>query len=182
MKSISRLTLNRSAFAAALCAGLMIAAPQFASAAPQGPGTEEGPQNFAGHDDRDGPDRHGGRHHGGPFMHELKSLDLSAAQKDSIHTAIKAHWDAVRSEQDTLHKLRRAVDTATPDSAGYTSLVNQLADAQANEARDRVQKQAALKSEVFAMLTPAQKTALSDKLKKLPEPPARPEKTGSRRH
>ncbi len=176
----THLTSKKSALAAALCAGLMIAAPQFANAQPSASDAAAGadrpdrPPHAKGRDGRHGGPRHGG----GPFLHELKSLDLSDAQRSSVRNVMKAQWQSARDQRVAMHQLHRKVDIATPDSAGYGSLVDQLADAQANEARDRVQKQAALKAEIFAMLTPAQKTALAEKLKNLPEPPARPEKTG----
>lgn len=172
---------RRSSLVAALCAGLMLAAPQFAAAQP--PGAEPGPDHSreAGADPSRHPGGDHGRHHrGGPFFGELKALDLSDAQRDSIRTAMKSQWQAMRSEHEALRKLQRAVDTATPDSSGYAGLVNRLADAQANAARDRVQKQAALKAEVFAMLTPAQQSKLADQLRKLPEPPARAERSSWR--
>ncbi len=175
---------TKAALAVALCAGLMVAAPQFASAQPLGPDAAAEAGAGTGR-----PPHEGGRHHhgrggpdGGRFLHELKALDLSDAQRGSIGNAIKAQWQSAHNEHEALRKLQRGVDIATPDSAAYGSLVNQLADAQANAARDRVQKQAALKAEVFAMLTPVQKAALAEKLKKLPEPPARSEKTGWRKH
>ncbi|WP_293388759.1 Spy/CpxP family protein refolding chaperone [Nevskia sp.] len=175
----THLTSKKTALAAALCAGLMIAAPQFANAQPPAPDAA------AGADRPDRPPHEKGRHGGprrgaGPFMHELKSLDLSDAQRSSVRDAIKAQWQSARDERVAARQLHRNVEIAAPDSPGYSGLINQLADAEANEARDRVQKQAALKSQIFAMLTPAQKTALTEKLKNLPEPPARPEKTGFR--
>ncbi|WP_428381183.1 Spy/CpxP family protein refolding chaperone [Nevskia ramosa] len=175
----THLTSKKTALAAALCAGLMIAAPQFANAQPPAPDVAAGadrPDRPPHEKGRDGGPRHGG----GPFMHELKSLDLSDAQRSSVRDAIKAQWQSARDERQAARQLHRNVEIAAPDSPGYSGLVNQLADAEANEARDRVQKQAALKSQVFAMLTPAQKTALTLKLQNLPEPPARPEKTGFR--
>ncbi|MDP3293239.1 MAG: Spy/CpxP family protein refolding chaperone [Nevskia sp.] len=175
----SKKSAIKTTLAAALCAGLMIAAPQFANAQPPAPDTAAGtdrPPHEKGHDGRHGGPRHGG----GPFMHELKSLDLSDAQRSSVRDAVKAQWQSAHDERQAARQLHRNVEIATPDSPGYSGLVNQLADAQAVEARDRVQKQAALKSQIFAMLTPAQKTALTEKLKNLPEPPARPEKTGFR--
>ncbi len=179
----THLTSKKSALAAALCAGLMIAAPQFANAQPPAPDAAAGadrpdrPPHEKGRGGHPGGPRHGG---GGPFLHELKSLDLSDAQRSSVREAIKAQWQSARDERVAARQLHRNVEIAAPDSPGYSGLVNQLADAEANEARDRVQKQAALKSQIFAMLTPAQKTALTEKLKNLPEPPARPEKTGFR--
>jgi protein CpxP len=173
----SRFLSRRRSLAAALCAGLMIAAPQL-TAAPS-PGPDHGPEAAADHP-RDGHAGHGGQRHGGPFFGELKSLDLSDARRDSIRTAMKSQWQSRRSEHEALRTLQRRVDTATPDSSGYAGLVNQLADAQANAARDRVQKQAALKAEVFAMLTPAQQSKLAGQLKNLPEPPARAERSSWR--
>ena len=180
----THLNSKKAALAAALCAGLMVAAPQFANAQPPAPGAAKADGKAGDRPDR--PHRDGGRHDGprhgggGPFLHTLKSLDLSEAQRSSIRTAIEAQRQAESGERAALIKLHRSVEVAAPDSPAYGGLVNQLANAQANEARDRVQKQAALKSEIFAMLTPAQKTALTEKLKNLPEPPARPEKTGFR--
>ena len=160
---------SKSTLAAALAAGFLIAAPNFASAEGDTP-TPEARGEHGG--------RHHGRHHGGPFMHELKSLDLSDAQRSSIRNAMKASFEAGRTQHEATRSLHRAVLTTPPDSAGYAALVNQLADAEANAARDRVQKLAALKGEIYAMLTDTQKAQLTDKLKNLPEPPARAEKTG----
>ncbi len=170
---------SKSTLAAVLVAGLMIAAPQFVSAQPAAPGAVAGPEQDG---KSGGHHRGGGKHHrgghGGPFMHELKSLDLSEAQRTSIRTAMKASFESGKSQHEAMRSLHRSMMTATPGSAGYSALVNQLADAEANAARDRVQKMAALKGEVYAMLTDAQKTQLTEKLKNLPEPPARGEKTG----
>ena len=111
-------------------------------------------------------------------MHELKSLDLSEAQRTSIRTAMKASFESDKARHDAMRSLHRSMMTATPGSAGYSALVNQLADAEANAARDHVQKTAALKGEIYAMLTDTQKTQLTEKLKNLPERGARSEKTG----
>jgi len=170
---------TKSTLAAALLAGLMIAAPQFASAqntASEAPAAETQGEHGGKH--HRGGGKHHGRHHGGPFMHELKSLDLSDAQRASIRTAMKASWEAGKGQHEAMRSLHRSMMTATPGSAGYSALVNQLADAEANAARDRVQKMAALKSEIYAMLTDAQKAQLTEKLKNLPERPAQGEKTG----
>jgi Spy/CpxP family protein refolding chaperone len=170
---------SKSTLAAALLAGLMIAAPQFASAqntASDAPAAEAQGEHGGKH--HRGGGKHHGRHHGGPFMHELKALDLSDAQRASIRTAMKASWEAGKGQHEAMRSLHRSMMTATPGSTGYSALVNQLADAEANAARDRVQKMAALKGEIYAMLTDAQKAQLTEKLKNLPERPAHGEKTG----
>ena len=179
----SRITRNRIALAAVLGAGLLFAVPAYVSAHPgdqAGDGTAAEARADRPQHPHGGKHHRDGRHHGGPFLKALKALDLSEAQQASIRTAIKAQWQSARSGHQALRQLQHAVETRTPDSAGYASQVNQLAEAQANAARDRVQQQAALKAEVYAMLTPAQKTALTEQLAKLPEPPARAERTGWR--
>ncbi|WP_293370506.1 Spy/CpxP family protein refolding chaperone [Nevskia sp.] len=170
---------SKSTLAAALVAGLMIAAPQFVSAQDAARGAAAAPEARAEHGGKhQGRGGHHGRHHGGPFMHQLKSLDLSEAQRSSIRTAIKASFESGKAQHESMRSLHRSMLTATPGSAGYGTLVNQLADAEANAARDRVQKMAALKGEIYAMLTDAQKTQLTEKLQNLPERGARGEKTG----
>lgn len=156
---------TKSSLAAALAAGFLIAAPQFALAE-------------ADTATPDAPREHGGRHHGGPFLHEVKSLDLSDTQRSSIRTAVKASFDAGKAQHETQRSLHRQLMTTAPGSAGYSALINQLADAEANAARDRVQRMASLNGEVYAMLNAAQKAQLAEKLKNLPEPPARGERTG----
>jgi len=160
---------TKSSLAAALAAGFLIAAPQFAQAEADAP-TPDAPGEHGG--------RHHGRHHGGPFLHEVKSLDLSDTQRSSIRTAVKASFDASKAQHETQRSLHRQLLTTAPGSAGYSALVNQLADAEANTARDRVQRMASLNGEVYAMLNAAQKAQLAEKLKNLPEPPARGERTG----
>ena len=163
----------RPTLAAVLAAGFLIAAPNFASA--------EGDVPAQDHSDargEHGAGRHHGRHPGGPFLRELKLLDLSDAQRGSIRTAIRSSFEAERGPHEATRSLHRAMLTTPPDSAGYAALVNQLADAEADAARDRVQRLAALKAEIYAMLTDAQKARLTEKLRNLPEPPARGEKTG----
>ncbi|MBA4284157.1 MAG: hypothetical protein C0434_01310 [Xanthomonadaceae bacterium] len=167
---------SKSTLAAALAAGFLIAAPNFALAEPDA----TPPEAPGEHGDRHPGGGHHGRHLGGPFLRELRSLDLSEAQRSSVRNAVKASLDAGRSQHETLRSLQRRLLNTTPDSAGYAALVNQLADAEANAARDRVQKAAALKGELYAMLTDAQKARLITRLQQLPEPPARSEKTGGK--
>lgn len=111
--------------------------------------------------------------HGGPFLHALKQLDLSDSQRETIKRDLQAFRDQQRANFESMRSTRRAFDTATPDSAGYGTVVAQLADAAASGARDHVQKEAALRAQVYAVLTDAQKSKLASVLASLPEPPAR---------
>lgn len=120
---------------------------------------------------QDGPP-HGGPH-GGPFLHELKSLDLSDAQRTTIKGYVDAARDQAQANFQSLHTLHRAFETATPDAAGYATTVTQLADAEATAARERVQMQAALRAQIYAVLTDAQKAKLASDLASLPDLPPR---------
>lgn len=164
---------TRSTLAAALAAGFLIAVPHFAAAEADAPPPPEQRGEPGERPHRGGPG-HGfhGPHAGGPFLRALRSLDLSEAQRSSVRTAIQASVDAERSQHAAIRALQHTVLVATPDSANYGARVNQLAEAEANAARDRVQRAAALKGELYAMLTAPQKARLAETLKNLPPPPA----------
>lgn len=120
---------------------------------------------------QDGPPYGGHDRHGGPFLHELRELNLSDAQRQTIHGYLETARDSARAEFRTLHSLRRAFDTAIPGSSSYATAVAQLADAEAKAASERVQKMAALRGQIYAVLTDAQKSLLASKLAALPAPP-----------
>lgn len=168
---------SKSTLAAALAAGLLFAVPQFVSAQSDAPAPEARGEHGGQHHGRGGHHGHRG-HHGGPLMHALKSLDLSDAQRDSIRNAMKASWQSGKADHQATRALHRQLMVMAPTDAGYGALVNQMADAEANAARDRVLKMAALKAEVYGMLTDAQKAQLAEKLATLQERGARGEKTG----
>ena len=156
---------NQKILTAALLSGLLLGTSVRALAqdAPPPPAGE------FGHEAHHGP--HG---HGGPFMHELKNLDLSDSQRETIHGYVKTAHENGRANFETLRGAHRAFETAVPGSAGYGTVVAQMADAAAAAARDHVQKEAALRAEIYAVLTDAQKAKLASALASLPEPPAPP--------
>lgn len=128
--------------------------------------------------DGGGPDRHGpghGPHRGGPFMHELRDLDLSDAQREQIRGFFKTQREQDKTDRKAQFELHRSFELATPGTAQYQTLTVQLADAEATEARNRVQQMASLRTQVYGVLTPAQRTQLAEELAKRPEPPKPPE-------
>lgn len=145
--------MRRSITIAALAAGLALSSAAFAN--------EEG-----------GPGRRGpGPHRGGPFMHELRNLELSDSQREQIRGFLKAQREQGQSDRKAQFELRRSFELATPGTAQFQSLTQQLADAEATEARNRVQQMASLRSQVYGVLTPAQRSELAAELAKRPEPP-----------
>jgi Spy/CpxP family protein refolding chaperone len=120
-----------------------------------------------------GPDGH--RHGpgpGGPFMRELRDLDLSDAQKSQIRGFFGAVRDEARTSRDAMRELHRSYDQAVPGTPAFRTLTAQLADAEAAQARERVQKMADIRTQVYGVLTPDQRKQLAVELAKLPEFPA----------
>lgn len=109
-----------------------------------------------------GPDGPGWHHrHGGPLAHELRQLNLSDAQKASIKQVVQAARPQMRAQMEAVREQRKAFETATPGSSAYQSAAGSLAQAEANAASARVQQQAAIRTQIYALLTDAQKTQLA---------------------
>ncbi len=160
---ISRL---KKTIPAALFAGLLLSTPLFATAQDGPPPPGESGSGPGGHDPQ-------GHHGGGPFMHELRQLGLSDAQRETIRGYVEAAHAQGQAEHESMRSLHRAFETTAPNSAGYDTVVAQMADAAANAARAHVQKMAALRAQIYSALTDAQKAKLASELASLPEPPAR---------
>jgi len=120
------------------------------------------------------PEGHGhGRHgpgRGGPYLHELRELDLSDAQRTQIKGFFEAGREQGQASREAQRELHRSYDLAVPGSSEFRTLTAKLADAEAAEARERVLKTAELRSQVYGVLTPAQRTQLAAELAKRPEP------------
>ncbi len=104
-------------------------------------------------------------------MHELRNLELSDSQREQIRGFLKAQREQGQSDRKAQFELRRSFELATPGTAQFQSLTQQLADAEATEARNRVQQMASLRSQVYGVLTPAQRSELAAELAKRPVPP-----------
>lgn len=142
--------MRRTIMTAALISGFALSTTAVADPGPRGPG----------------PGR-------SPFMHELKELDLSADQKSQIKALFETQREQHRAlpESDGLHELRRSFDRATPGSPEYNSLAAQLADREATQAREQVQQMAEMRTQVYGLLTVAQRKQLATNLAQAPEPP-----------
>ena len=99
-------------------------------------------------------------HEGGGPEAMFEHLDLSDAQWLQVHKLLKAH----RQDSRPLHQRERALheQLATLDSsaADYAQRLQKLQDDAAQLARDRVQSFASLKTQIDAVLTPAQRSEL----------------------
>lgn len=110
---------------------------------------------------------HQGWHHGGPHWHgrhsmELfRQLDLSQAQRASIHAFARQNFQTLRPELSALRQKRAAFDSALPGTPEYQAAANDLAHAEANLALARVLHKSDLRSKIYQTLTPAQKIQLA---------------------
>jgi len=152
--------MNRSlplsiALAAALgCSSLAFAATG-AQTSPPAAATSSGPMQQG---------KWHGMHHRHEHDGEMRMLDqlgLSDTQRTSIHQMIHESFQQARPEMQALRQKREALDAATPGSSAYQSAASELADAEANAARQRVARQAALRAKIYGVLTPEQRTHLA---------------------
>ncbi|MGH8212462.1 MAG: Spy/CpxP family protein refolding chaperone [Rhodanobacteraceae bacterium] len=106
---------------------------------------------------------HGGWHHGHGMsaMHELGKLNLSDAQRDNIKQLSKQSFQQLKPQMEALHQRRNAFDSMEPTASGYQTAANDLATAEAGVARARVLASASLRSQVYNVLTPAQRSQLA---------------------
>jgi len=152
--------MNRSfplsiALAAALgCSSLAFAATGAQSSPAAAPASSGSAQQGKWHGMRQ---RH--KHHGD--MRMLDELGLSDAQRTSIHQMMQESFGQARPEMQALRQKREALDAATPGSSAYQSAANELADAEANAARQRVARRAALRAKIYGVLTSEQRTQLA---------------------
>src|SRR5579885_3071386 len=107
---------------------------------------------------------HGWHGHGGAMaMHHalFDKLDLSDAQRDQIRQIMQQSVQQMKPQMETLHRQREAFESMTPGSAGYQTAAANLAQAEADVARAHVLQHAALRAQVYNLLTPAQRSQLS---------------------
>lgn len=102
--------------------------------------------------------RDGRMHH---HMQMLDQLDLSTAQQASIKQLRTQSFQQAHANMQALHQQRMAFESATPGSADYQTAANALATAEANAAHARVLSEADLRSKIYNVLTPAQRTKLA---------------------
>jgi Spy/CpxP family protein refolding chaperone len=95
-----------------------------------------------------------GRHHGGDeVIHEaLHQLGLTAEQKTQIHSIMAAAKAQGQAQFASSRATHEALEVTAPTDPKYPQLI---AEAQA-DASAHVQQRAAVWSQIFAVLTPAQ--------------------------
>ncbi|HWY23600.1 MAG TPA: Spy/CpxP family protein refolding chaperone [Nevskia sp.] len=100
-------------------------------------------------------------HRGGAMMHELKALNLSDSQKASVKTLFKSSREQLKPQFQAMMAQRQAFNSAVPGSPEFNSAESALAQAASSAASARVQQEAALRTQIYALLSDAQKQQLA---------------------
>jgi Spy/CpxP family protein refolding chaperone len=104
---------------------------------------------------------HGHGHEGHAMLAGLAKLNLSDAQRASIKQLVQNSFAQNKSQRQALHQQREAFEAMTPDQVGYQAAANSLAQAEAAAVQARIQQGAALRIQIYALLTPAQKAQVA---------------------
>jgi Spy/CpxP family protein refolding chaperone len=110
-----------------------------------------------------GDEQPGWHHHhrGGVLIHDLKALDLSDAQKASVKTLLQNARQQLKPQFEALRAQRQAFNAAVPGSPEFYNAGAALAQAASAAAGARVQQEAELRAQIYALLTDAQKQQLA---------------------
>ncbi len=102
----------------------------------------------------------GGWHHGdhghGQFM-AMSKLNLTDAQRASVKQIMHTSFAQNKTQRQALHQQREAFESMTPDQVGYQAAASSLAQAEGAATQLRVQQQATVRAQVYALLTTQQK-------------------------
>jgi Spy/CpxP family protein refolding chaperone len=150
MKSIRKVlfgTLLAGGAALAVAGGFSIADAQTTSTATTTPPGGQG--------------GHWGHHRHGGMWHLYSQLGLTAEQKASI----KSIFQAAKPQLQTLHQQAQAnhlkLQQATPGGANYSATVAEVAQENATLASQRTTQSEEIRTQIYAVLTPTQKTQLA---------------------
>jgi Spy/CpxP family protein refolding chaperone len=109
----------------------------------------------------DGQGWHHHHHRGGALFHELKALNLSDSQKASVKTLFQNAHQQLKPQFEAVRTQREALNAATPGTAAYNNAASALATAASAAAGAHVQQEAELRTQIYALLTDAQKQQLA---------------------
>ena len=104
-----------------------------------------------------------GRGHGGhhEFADAYAKLNLSDAQKASIKQITQNAFSQTKTQRQNLRQQREAFEQMAPNASGYQAAATALAQAEGAAATARAQQRAAIRAQIYAVLTPAQQAQLA---------------------
>jgi len=108
-----------------------------------------------------GPHGWGHGHGGDGPGHLYSKLGLSAEQQASIKSIMTAAKPQMKSMHDQMRANHLKLMQTKPDDPNYGNVVAEVAQSNAALASQRTTRAAELRSQMYAVLTPAQKTQLT---------------------
>lgn len=91
-------------------------------------------------------------------MSMVAGLKLTDAQRAEIRKLVQQNIREGRADMQPMRPTRRAFYDATPGSAEFKTAADKLATAAAEQSRKRVQREADLRTKIYGVLTPSQRT------------------------
>ncbi|MDE2224857.1 MAG: Spy/CpxP family protein refolding chaperone [Xanthomonadaceae bacterium] len=93
--------------------------------------------------------------------HMYDQLNLSDAQRAQIKQLTRQNFARAKPQMQALRQARQAFESAAPGTAAYQTAASNLAEAEADAARTRTTNRANLRTQIYQVLTPAQRTQLA---------------------
>ena len=106
------------------------------------------------------PGSMGDMHSGHGPQHIYEKLGLSADQKARVDAVFAAKGPSVKNLHEQLHANMETLHKMSPDVPNYAATVSQLAQSSGTLTTQLVSAEGDLRSQLFAILTSAQKTQL----------------------
>ena len=107
-----------------------------------------------------GPGMHGDHHRGPERMFE--KLGLSADQKAKVDAIMAAKGPALKSLHEQMQTNMEKLHATKPDDPNYSALVSQVAQSNGSLTTQAISAQGDMHAQLYAVLTPAQRTQLQD--------------------
>jgi Spy/CpxP family protein refolding chaperone len=133
--------------------GLVAVSAPFVSAWAQDPMTAPPPG--------EGPHGGWGHHHGWGPMRMFHQLGLTDDQKASMKTILTGAAPAMKSLHEQIRANMQQLHATTPDSPNYASVVASASQTAGTLEAQKLTQEANLYAQLYAVLTPAQKTQLA---------------------
>lgn len=124
-----------------------------------------------------GHGHHGGGMHGdfgpgpgemfGGFGPALKQLNLTDAQRQSVHSIMAAEHPQMQKMHEQMHTMMQTFETTLPDDPNYAAVVAQATTQSQEMAAQMVKHMSDIRSQVYAVLTADQKKQLPGILKSI---------------
>jgi len=105
---------------------------------------------------------HRGERHGWGLAHLYSKLNLSADQEASVKSILAAARPGLKSLHQQMRANSLKLRQTTPDDPNFASIANEVSQTHGTLSTQMVAQMADVRSKLYAVLTPAQKTQLAE--------------------